>query len=171
MTFRKRFYGLSWLLLLGLLVLAACGDATNTSAPAAAPTTAPTTAAATTAASTTAAATTAAAASGATTAAAGAATTVAATPTAPLPTRADASAEAGRQVVARNCAGCHLQQGLAAGRAPQLSTSQNAINADFVRNQVRNGSASKRMPAFDQTKISDADLANIILYLKAIHKT
>src|SRR4051794_38194597 len=122
MVFRKVFYRLSWLLLLGSLMLAACGDATNTSAPAAAPTTAPTTAAATTAAATTAAATTAAAttaAAGATTAAAGA-TTVAATPTAPLPTMADPAAEAGRQVVAQRCAGCHLQQGLAAGRAPQL---------------------------------------------------
>ena len=157
----------SWLLvafLVGIVVLAACGDNTATSAPApaaAAPTTAvsvtiaPTTAAA--AASTTAAA-------GATTAAG---TKAAPAPTAPLPTQADAKAEAGRLVFAKTCAGCHLGQGTQAGKAPQLSVSQNAINPDFVRHQVRNGKAP--MPAFDQSKVSDADLENIIAYLKAIH--
>lgn len=146
--------------LLGVVGLAACGDATNTSAP---PAAAPTTAAAvapTTAVSATVAPTKAAS---ATTAAAG--TTAAA----PQPTQSDPKAEAGRQIFAKTCAGCHLGEGTQAGRAPQLSVSQNAINADFVKNQVRNGKG--RMPAFDTTKVSDADLENIILYLKAIHKS
>ena len=81
----------------------------------------------------------------------------------------DAKAEAGRLVFAKTCAGCHLGQGTLAGRAPQLSVSQNAINADFVRNRVRKGKAP--MPAFDTTKVSDADLENIIVYLQAIHKS
>lgn len=179
MVSRTRLLALLCLAALSTLILVACGDPTATSAPAATPTTVPTTAAPTTAAATTAAATTAAA-SGATTAAAGAgttaaggaagsATTAAPAPTAPLPTMAGTQEELGRQAFARTCAGCHLQQGLAGGRAPQLSTSQNAINADFVRKQVRNGGT--KMPKFDQTKVSDADLENIILYLKAIHKS
>ena len=160
---RTRFYGFSGFLLLSMVILAACGDPTATTAPAATPTVAPTTAAATTLAPTTAAA-----AGGATTAAV-TGTRPAATPTAPLPTLADTKAEAGRVVFARTCAGCHLGQGQLAGRAPQLSVSQNAINPDFVRQRVRTGSPGK-MPAFDQTKVSDADIENIILYLKAIHK-
>jgi mono/diheme cytochrome c family protein len=83
---------------------------------------------------------------------------------------ADTQAEAGRVVFAKTCAGCHLGQGQLAGRAPQLSVSQNAINPDFVRQRIRNGSPGK-MPAFDQTKVSDADIESIILYLKAIHKS
>lgn len=159
---RTRFYGFSGLLLLSMVILAACGDPTATTAPAATPTVAPTTAVATTLAPTTAAA------AGGTTAASG--TRPAATPTAPLPTLADTQAEAGRVVFAKTCAGCHLGQGQLAGRAPQLSVSQNAINADFVRQRIRTGSPGK-MPAFDQTKVSDADIESIILYLKAIHKS
>ena len=142
--------------LLGVVGLAACGDSTATSAPAAAvpPTVAPTTAVSVTIAPTTAASTT---------------TRAAAAPTPPLPTQSDPKAEAGRQVFARTCAGCHLGQGTQAGRAPQLSVSQNAINPDFVRHQVRTGKAP--MPAFDTTKVSDADLENIIVYLQAIHKS
>ncbi|MDB5081522.1 MAG: hypothetical protein JWP00_3446 [Chloroflexi bacterium] len=166
-----RLHKSSWLcliFLLGIIGLAACGDNTATTAPpAAAPTTAAVAAAPTTAA---AAPTTAAAAAGATTAAAAGGTTAAAAaaaPTPPLPTQSDTRAEAGRLVFARSCAGCHLGQGTQAGRAPQLSVSQNAINADLVRTQVRNG--KNRMPAFDQTKVTDAELEGIIVYLKAIH--
>lgn len=163
----------SWLpvaFLVGIVSLAACGDntATTGAGPAAA---APTTAVSVTIAQTTAAAVSTTA---ATTAAAAGATTAAGTqaaggaaPTPPLPTQADAKAEAGRLVFAKTCAGCHLGQGTQAGKAPQLSVSQNAINPDFVRLQVRNG--KNRMPAFDQSKVSDADLENIIAYLKAIH--
>jgi mono/diheme cytochrome c family protein len=165
-----RLHKSSWLcliFLLGIIGLAACGDNTATTAPpAAAPTTAAVAAAPTTAA---AAPTTAAGAAGATTAAAGGTTAAAAAaaPTPPLPTQSDTRAEAGRLVFARSCAGCHLGQGTQAGRAPQLSVSQNAINADLVRTQVRNG--KNRMPAFDQTKVTDAELEGIIVYLKAIH--
>ncbi len=147
-------------LLLAVVSLAACGDSTSTSVPvAAAPTTAVSVTVAPTKAVTTAA--------GATTAAAGGTTAAAAAPTPPLPTQADAKAEAGRLIFAKTCAGCHAGQGTQAGRSPQLSVSQNATNADFVRTQVRNGKG--RMPAYDATKVSDADLENIILYLKAIH--
>ena len=155
----------SWLplvLLLGVIGLAACGDSTSTTAPA--PAAAPTTAVSVTLAPTTAPASATTAAAGATTAA-----RPTAAPTPPLPTQADAKAEAGRQVFAKTCAGCHLGQGTQAGRAPQLSVSQNAINPDFVRNQVRKGKAP--MPAFDTTRVSDADLENIIAYLQAIHKS
>jgi len=143
-----RVLKISWLplaFLVGVLSLAACGDNTVTTAPAQA------------AASTTAAVTVTLA----------PATKAPAAPTAPLPTQSDPKAEAGRLVFAKTCAGCHLGQGTQAGRAPQLSVSQNAINPDFVRNQVRKGKAP--MPAFDQSRISDADLENIIAYLKAIH--
>lgn len=160
-----RLFKSSWLpvaLLLAVVSLAACGD--NTAIPAPAATVAPTTAVVVTVAPTTAAASATTAAAGGTTAPAGAAN-----PTPPLPTQADAKAEAGRLVFAKTCAGCHLGQGTLAGRALQLSVSQNAINADFVRNQVRKGKAP--MPAFDTTKVSDADLENIIVYLQAIHKS
>ena len=158
-----RVLKISWLplaFLVGILGLAACGDNTATSAPAQAAA-APTTTVAVTLAPTTAAATTAAV----STTAAG--TKAPAAPTAPLPTQSDPKAEAGRLVFAKTCAGCHLGQGTQAGRAPQLSVSQNAINPDFVRNQVRNGKPP--MPAFSTAKVSDADLENIIAYLKAIH--
>lgn len=148
-----RVLKISWLpvaFLVGVLGLAACGDNTTAPAPAAASTTA--------AVSVTLAPTT---------AAAGTRASGGAAPTAPLPTQSDPKVEAGRQIFAKTCAGCHLGQGTQAGRAPQLSVSQNAINPDFVRNQVRKGKAP--MPAFDQSKISDADLENIIAYLKAIH--
>jgi mono/diheme cytochrome c family protein len=159
-----------WLLmalLAGLVSLAACGDNTATTAPPAAAAV-PTTALVVSVAPTTAAASATTAAAGSTTAAAGAAATKApAAPTPPLPTQADAQAEAGRLIFAKTCAGCHLGQGTQAGKAPQLSKSQNAINPDFVRHQVRTGKAP--MPAFDTTKVTDTDLANIIVYLKAIH--
>ena len=153
-----RVLKISWLplaFLVGVLSLAACGDNTVTTAPAQAAASA-TAAVTVTLAPTTAAASTTAA-----------ATKAPAAPTAPLPTQSDPKAEAGRLVFAKTCAGCHLGQGTQAGRAPQLSVSQNAINPDFVRNQVRKGKAP--MPAFDQSRISDADLENIIAYLKAIH--
>jgi mono/diheme cytochrome c family protein len=150
-----RVLKISWLplaFLVGVLGLAACGD--NTTAPAATSTTAVSvTLAPTTAADST--------------TAAGTQASGGAAPTAPLPTQSDPKAEAGRLIFAKTCAGCHLGQGTQAGRAPQLSVSQNAINPDFVRNQVRKGKAP--MPAFDQSKVSDADLENIIAYLKAIH--
>ncbi len=159
-------------LLVASLVLVACGDPTATPVPATTAAIPPTTApAATTAAAATAAATTAAAA-GATTAAAGATTAAAGAapaPTAPLPTMSAPGPEAGRQVFAARCTGCHFQQGQAVGGCgPNLSVSKNAIDPDFVRKQVRGGKGI--MPAFDQTRVSDADLENIILYLKAINK-
>jgi mono/diheme cytochrome c family protein len=161
MRLHKGFW-LLMALLAGLVSLAACGDNTATTAP---PTAAavPTTALVVSVAPTTAVASATTAAAGSTTAAAGA------NPTPPLPTQADAKAEAGRLIFAKTCAGCHLGQGTQAGKAPQLSKSQNAINPDFVRNQVRNG--KNKMPAFDTSKVSDADLENIIVYLKAIHSS
>ncbi len=146
----RKSNGLLILLLAGVLSLSACGDNTSTFAPVA----------------TTAAATTAAVAAGSVTTAAAAGAAPA--PTVPLPTLSDSKAEAGRLVVAKTCSGCHLGQGTQAGRAPVLATSQNANNPDFVRKQVRQGGT--RMPAFDQTKVSDAELDSIILYLQAIHK-
>ncbi len=172
------------LAILTALVLVACGDATSTTAsnPVAAPsvaaatTSVATTAATTTSAATTAATTTSIATTSAVTTSAATTTTSAAGTTAAGATSAAAlpplnlseSAEAGRKVVAARCSGCHLQEGRAAGRAPQLSVSQNALDAAYVTSNIRNGKG--RMPAFDQTKVSDTDLANIIAYLKAIHQ-
>jgi len=159
MTGHKRLARFVWLLPLVAFMLAACGDPTATTVP---PTAAPPTATAVPA--TTAPATTTAAAT--TTVGSPAA---APNPTPPLPTLADTASEAGRLVFAKTCAGCHLGQGTQAGRAPVLATSAKAIDPDFVRKQVRNGGT--RMPAFDATKVSDAQIESLILYLKAIHKS
>lgn len=165
----ERSYQLALLILAGAALLAACGDNTSTA------TSAATTAAATTAASTTAAVTTAATTAIATTAAANTtsaarATTVASSTTAAAGAATlSADAEAGRQIVAKNCSVCHLQNGTAAGgQGPNLSTSRETTNANLIQTKVRKGDGA--MPPFSQQQISDADLAKIVAYLQAIHK-
>ncbi|NWJ46394.1 MAG: cytochrome c [Chloroflexi bacterium] len=154
MRLNIRWVSYIWALPLFVLLVVACGDNTATPVPPA------TTAAVAATHSTT---TTAAVTTAATT------TTAVPNPTLPLPTQADTTAEAGRQAFAKVCAGCHLGQGTQAGKAPVLALSTNAINADFVRNQVRKG--GKLMPPISTSRISDADLENVIVYLKAIHKS
>lgn len=178
MSLALKFYRFSWLLLPAMLLLAACGDSSATSTVPAAIATATrpaTTLAATTAQATTAAATTAPVTTVApTTAAATTApvTTAAATTTAASATTSAAvdpqKAEAGHKVFVMQCNGCHVEEGKKAGYGPNLSTSQNALNPDYVRGNVRNGRG--KMVAFDKSEVSDADLENIILYLRSIHQ-
>lgn len=171
MSVVPKVFRFSWILMAGCLLLAACGDSTATSTvPAATATSRPTNTAipATTAPPTTVAPTTA------------PVTTVAPTtapPTTVAPTTAAATTtvaldpqrvEAGRKVFDVQCMGCHLEEGKKEGYGPNLSTSQNALNPDYVRGNVRNGRG--RMIAFDKTEVSDADLENIILYLRSIHQ-
>jgi mono/diheme cytochrome c family protein len=59
----------------------------------------------------------------------------------------------GAQTFATNCAGCHGANGQGiAGSGPNLITSSRARDAAFVRKQLQNGSANKKMPAFPQIK-------------------
>ncbi len=188
MVSKLRFFRLSWLLSLGILVLSACGDPTATP-PSSTPTTVPTTAAATTAArTTTVAATTAAPTTAAPTTAIAttaapttvAATTVAATTSAPATTAASTTAAAtaavsvdpqkaaaGLTVFHTQCSGCHVKDGKEQGFGPNLSTSQKALDPAYITGNVRNGRGL--MPAFTKAEVSDDDLANIIVYLKSIH--
>ncbi len=138
MLSRLKLYRFVWLLLIGGLVLAGCGDPTATVAP--------TKAAATTAASTTSAA------------------------------AADAGSAdpqkiaAGQKVFVTQCQVCHLNGGKSSGGAgPNLAFSKKSLDADRVRKNVRNG--AEAMPAFDQTKLPDADLENIVLYVKSIYQS
>jgi mono/diheme cytochrome c family protein len=73
-------------------------------------------------------------------------------------------------VFAVQCGACHLQEGKAAGGlGPNLAKSQNALNPDYIRSNVRNGKG--QMIAFDKTELPDSDLDNIILYLRSIHQS
>lgn len=172
---RHKNFGLALTTMVALLLLAACGDNTATSTPpAATATTRPTTSAATAAPATTAVTTAARTTVPATVAATTAAATTNAATTGTSSTTAVAldpqKVEAGRKVFATQCTGCHLQEGKAGGGlGPNLAKSQNALNPDYVRGNVRNGRG--QMIAFDKSEVSDADLENIILYLKSIHQS
>lgn len=163
------YFTCSALASLVLLLLAACGDNTATVAPVATATTGvtPTTVAATATtappATTAAVATTAAA----TTAAVAANTTIASN------TSSDAldpaKVETGHKVFVAQCQLCHLNGGKSSGGAgPNLAFSRKATDPEKVRTNIRNGVDA--MPAFDTTKISDAELEGIVLYLKSIHQ-
>ncbi len=176
---KARFSVLSLILLI-TFILVACGDSTATSTVPAAPTIAPpststrataVTTAIPTAAPTTVAATTVAPTTASTT---NIPTTLAATTAAPATTAATTSvdpqkAEAGRKVFVTQCAGCHLGEGKSGGGiGPNLATSEKSLDAALVRSNVRNGKG--QMVAFTPAEVSDADLENIIIYLKSIHK-
>lgn len=160
----KRRYPLALTSLAAAFLLAACGDNTSTV------TSVSTTSAATTGAVTPAPATSAAATTVASTTARSASTTAASSATtAALGSALSADVEAGRQIVAKNCSMCHLQDGTAAGGpGPNLSISRETTNAQRVQRTVRNGDGA--MPPFSQQQISDADLAKVVAYLQAIHK-
>jgi mono/diheme cytochrome c family protein len=177
MLTKLKLYRFSWLMPVIIVVLAACGDntATSTTVPATATTSAATTVPTTVAvSSTTVAATTTVAIT--TVVATTAARTTAAVTTppvaAPVTTAAVAldpqKVAAGKKVFVAQCQGCHPQEGKAAGYGPNLSTSQHALDPNYVRGNVRNGRG--QMIAFDKSEVSDADLENIILYLRSIHQ-
>jgi mono/diheme cytochrome c family protein len=71
----------------------------------------------------------------------------------------------GAQVFAKSCAGCHgaEAQGLV---GPNLRTSDNARSADFVRQQLVNGSKNRKMPAFKS--IQGKELENLIKYVNGL---
>ena len=74
-------------------------------------------------------------------------------------------ADPGAKLFAQSCAGCHgaEAQGLV---GPSLKTSSNAKNANFLKNQLANGSSNKKMPAFKQ--IQGKDLENIIKFVTGL---
>jgi mono/diheme cytochrome c family protein len=69
---------------------------------------------------------------------------------------------AGQQVFMRNCYQCHPGGG--AGLGPSLN--DKGLPGFAIRTQVRNGFGA--MPAFDDKRISDQDLENVVAYLKAL---
>lgn len=74
----------------------------------------------------------------------------------------------GKIVFVTNCAACHPQGGTQAGFGPNLSASVHALDPAYITSNVRHGRGS--MPPFDKQTVTDADLTNIIAYLKSIHK-
>lgn len=143
-----------------------------TTAPATTVIAATTTQASTTQATTTAPATTAttnATTTAITTSAAATTTQAGATTTEPTPPNLPGDATQGKIVFTTNCSGCHPNGGTEAGYGPNLSTSQHAIDPTYVTHNVRLGRGF--MPPFTKDQVSDQDLANIIAYLKSIHKS
>jgi len=68
-------------------------------------------------------------------------------------------ATAGAMVYANNCAGCHD-----AG-APNLREHGQHESAAAIRSLIRNGSG--RMPAFNESTLSAADLENVMAHLQS----
>jgi mono/diheme cytochrome c family protein len=71
---------------------------------------------------------------------------------------------AGQQVFMRNCYQCH--PGGSAGLGPAINNK--ALANAHIRAQVRKGVGP--MPAFDETRIPDSDLDNLIAYLKTLRR-
>ena len=69
---------------------------------------------------------------------------------------------AGERVYAAHCYQCH--PGGAGGLGPAINDKPLPVAA--IKTQVRNGLGV--MPAFDEKEISDADLENVVRYLKAL---
>lgn len=80
------------------------------------------------------------------------------------PEQTKGNADAGKQKFSVTCTGCHLNNGLSAGRAPLLAGK--AREESFIRNQVRNGGT--RMPPFGTDKVSDDDLTNLVAYVQSL---
>jgi mono/diheme cytochrome c family protein len=79
----------------------------------------------------------------------------------PLPL-ADPNLVAGRQVFMANCYECH--PGGSAGLGPSLN--DKPLPAFAIRTQVRKGFGA--MPAFDDTRIPQPDLDNLVAYLQML---
>lgn len=80
------------------------------------------------------------------------------------PVALDARAERGRKVFMARCHACH--PGGEGGLAPALN---NKFHPAFlIRLQVRRGLGA--MPSFDETKIDDAQLSDVIAYIKTLRK-
>jgi len=81
----------------------------------------------------------------------------------PLPL-SDPKLVAGRQVFMANCYECH--PGGSAGLGPSLN--DKPLPAFAIRTQVRKGFGA--MPAFDDTKIPQLDLDNLVAYLQMLRQ-
>lgn len=99
---------------------------------------------------------------------------------APVQTKASAPAMRGLQVFLKNCAVCHKMNG--AGDAeigPDLNLPYNPtqyFQTDFLRKLIRQPSAVRTwktslMPGFDVKTISNAELEDLLSYLKAMAKS
>lgn len=78
-------------------------------------------------------------------------------------------AKAGLLVFQKNCTACHAKDGTAGGGVgPNLSTSKNAADENYIRNIVRNGKGL--MAPISKEQVNDKDLDNIVAYIKSIHK-
>ena len=71
---------------------------------------------------------------------------------------------AGQQVFMRNCYQCH--PGGSAGLGPAIN--DKPLPGLAIKTQVRKGVGA--MPAFDANRIPDADVDNLIAYLKTVRK-
>ncbi|MFO0336924.1 MAG: PQQ-dependent dehydrogenase, methanol/ethanol family [Pseudomonadota bacterium] len=77
-----------------------------------------------------------------------------------------AKAEAGAQLYAGRCVGCHGLAAVAAGYAPDLRASAVALSAEAFDSVVRQGSMmSRNMPRFEE--LTPADLETLRHYLRA----
>jgi mono/diheme cytochrome c family protein len=83
--------------------------------------------------------------------------------TGPLPL-SDPKLVAGRQVFMHNCYECH--PGGSAGLGPSLN--DKPLPAFAIRTQVRKGFGA--MPAFDESRIPDPDLDNVVAYLQMLRQ-
>jgi len=81
----------------------------------------------------------------------------------PLPL-SDPKLVAGRQIFMANCYECH--PGGSAGLGPSLN--DKPLPAFAIRTQVRKGFGA--MPAFDDTKIPQPDLDNLVAYLQMLRQ-
>ena len=79
----------------------------------------------------------------------------------PLPL-SDPKLVAGRQVFMANCYECH--PGGSAGLGPSLN--DKPLPAFAIRTQVRKGFGA--MPAFDESRIPNVDLDNVVAYLQML---
>lgn len=68
------------------------------------------------------------------------------------------------QLFATTCGFCHSDGGRAAGRGPQLMSTQRSD--DFIRERIKDGKQGA-MPAFGQT-FSDAQIDEIIKYIRSL---
>jgi mono/diheme cytochrome c family protein len=77
---------------------------------------------------------------------------------------ADPKLVAGRQIFMANCYECH--PGGSAGLGPSLN--DKPLPAFAIRTQVRKGFGA--MPAFDEGRIPDPDLDNVVAYLQMLRQ-
>lgn len=80
--------------------------------------------------------------------------------------RAASGSQRGQEIYFMRCWICHNEYTMAGdpAHAPSLRDLFKRRNEDFVRVQIRNGSA--RMPTYSSKTLSDADLDDLVTYLR-----